>query len=124
LKSSTATKQLNFWYYFILFTLAVTALVITFLPYVISFSPTSQKFLSITGTIIYTIFFVDFIYFWYKAKWERKYLRDNWISLAALLLPLKGLKALKGLKFLKGVKALKVIKLGKKVKSKSQELSN
>ncbi|MHB8172362.1 MAG: ion transporter [Thermincolia bacterium] len=122
MKSTTVTKKLNSWYYFTLFMLALATLVITVIPYFFSFSPFWQKSLSLTGTVIYAIFFVDFIYFWYKAQWERKYLRDNWISLVAILLPLQGLKALKGLKglkALKSVKVLKVVKLSKKVKSKS-----
>lgn len=125
-KSSLEMKKLSVWYYLVLFTLAAIAVVVTFIPYLVTFSPFWQKVLSTTGTVIYVIFLLDFIYFWYRADWERNYVRDNWVSLVALLSPLAGLKGLKGIKGLKGLKGAKVIKarkLGKKVKTKKQALN-
>lgn len=117
-------RQQSSWYLISLFLLAVAALVLSVIPYMVGIDNTWESWLDTVSRVIYVIFFLDFVYFWFQAKNRKTYLKDNWISLLALLLPVKGLKAfkgIKGIKALKGVKILKTLKLGKKIRTKKKE---
>lgn len=119
--------SLSLWYAGSLVILAFLAVITTFLPYIISLSQSWQQGLELAGKVILGIFFLDFLFFWYKSQWSWAYVKKNWYNLVIFLTPLQGLKALKGLKAIKalkgvkGLKIFKVFKLGKKLKGKVEE---